>query len=88
MWIKFCSDKILAKFSQYSSLFATIPAMLSYPEFTDRYSLWYGRLSFSLHFMTNTLFFNLAFPTSMSLLHYMAGPIPCMPLFLTPLTEF
>ena len=25
MWIKFCSDKILAKFSQYSSPFATIP---------------------------------------------------------------
>ena len=32
------------------------PATLHYPEFTDTYSTQYGRLSFSLHFMTNNLF--------------------------------
>ena len=30
--------------------------MTHYTEFTDRYSLEYGRLSFSLHFMTNICF--------------------------------
>ena len=37
-------------------LSATIPAMPHYPEITDKYSLQYGRLSFSLHFMIHTAF--------------------------------
>ena len=41
--------------------FGTIPAMPRYPEFTDRFSPQYGRLSFSLNFMTHT-FFRLSFP--------------------------
>ena len=39
---------------------ATIPATRHYPEFTDRYSPQYGKLSFSLYFMTHT-FFRLSF---------------------------
>ena len=44
--------------------FATIPATPHYPEFTDRYSPQYGRLPFSLHFMTNTPFFRPSIPHS------------------------
>ena len=48
---------------------ATIPAMPHYPEYTDRYFPQYGRLLFLLHFMTNTLFFNLPSPTLKSFLN-------------------
>ena len=44
-----------------SFLSATTPATPHYPEFTDRYSTQYGRLSFSLHFMIHTAFL-LSFP--------------------------
>ena len=37
-------------------LSATIPATPHSPEFTDRYSAQYGRLSFSLHFVIHTAF--------------------------------
>ena len=35
---------------------ATIPAILHYAEFTDKYSPQYGRLLFSFYFMTSILF--------------------------------
>ena len=50
--------------SQVPAIFflsATTPAASHYPEFTDRYSPQYGRLSFSLHFMIHTAFL-LSFP--------------------------
>ena len=37
---------------------ATISTMPRYPELTERYSPQYDRLTFSLHFMTNTPFLN------------------------------
>ena len=46
-------------------LSATTPATPHYPEFTDRYSPQYGRLSFSLHFMIHTPFY-FPSPTSTS----------------------
>ena len=46
------NNEVLAMFFFY----ATIPATSHYPEFTDTYSPQYGRISFSLHFMTNILF--------------------------------
>ena len=46
------SSQVLAVFF----LSATIPTTPHYPEFTDRYSPQYGRLSFSLHFVIHTAF--------------------------------
>ena len=59
------NSQALAIFFPYS----IIPATPHYPEFTDRYCPQYGRLSFSLHFTTNTLFFDLPSPTSKSFLN-------------------
>ena len=42
--------------------FATIPATPYYPVFTDRYSPQYGMLTISLHFITNTFFFDIPPP--------------------------
>ena len=65
---------------------ATIQAMLHYPEFTDRYSPRYGRLSFSLNFMIQAAF--LPSPTSTSFPSPKVGPDLYTPPFLTPLKEF
>ena len=65
---------------------ATIPAMPHYPEFTDRYSPQYGRLSFSLNFMIHAAF--LSSPTSTSFLSPKVGPDLYTPPSLTPLKEF
>ena len=70
--------------------FATIPATPHYPVSTDRYSPQYGMLTFLLHSMTNTFFFDIL-PLS--------PPLPLSPHFsfiqpvqsrapLTPLTKF
>ena len=72
--------------------FATIPATPYYPLFTDSYSPQYGMLMFLLHFMTNTFFsafLPLSPPPSAStlFLNHTAGPIPCTPQSLTPLTK-
>ena len=68
-------------------LSATTPTTPHYPEFTDRYSTQYGRLSFSLHFMIHTPFY-FPSPTSTSFLNPNAAPDPCTPPSLTPLTDF
>ena len=55
------NSQVLAKFFP----FATIAAILHYSELTYKYSTRYGRLSFSLYFMTQILFstFLLSLPT-------------------------
>ena len=68
--------------------FATIPATSHYPEFTDTYSPHYRRLSFSLHFMTNILFFWPSFANFHIIAHGTASPILCTSPSLTPLTEW
>ena len=67
-------------------LSATIPTTPHYPEFTDRHSPQYGKLSFSLHFMTCDTFFDFPSNTSTSFLNHMASPIPGTPPSPTPLT--
>ena len=65
----------------------TTPATPHYPEFTDRYSPQYGRLSFSLHYMINTPFY-FPSPTSTYFLNPKTTQDLCTPPSLTPLTDF
>ena len=77
--------------NQFLTIFfapAAIPARPLYPEFNDRYSPQYGKLSFSLNFMTNTLFFEVPSPTCKSFLDHTVGLITCMLPSMIPLTEF
>lgn len=78
------NNRILAMFFPT----ATIPATSHYSEFTDKSSPEYGRLSFSLHFMTNNHFFDLSSLTFTSSLNHTANPILWTPAYLIPLSEF
>ena len=86
--IPYLAEPLYPLNSQVLAIFflsATTLAVPNYPEFTERYSPQYGRLSFSLNFMIHTPF-QFFSPTFTSFLNPKAAPDPYT--LITPLTDF